>query len=110
MLAQSYEESGQINEKTVATKEKVIEEIKIMQRFIPFAEGRVVAQGRLSGKTVFQVLFEMTRLLYNYAVIFKDASLLAKLGQSAKNEAELQKLYSDYERLTSKPYSADKRD
>ena len=110
MLAQSYEESGQINEKTVATKEKVIEEIKIMQRFIPFSEGRVVAQGRLSGKTVFQVLFEMTRLLYNYAVIFKDASLLAKLGQSAKNEAELQKLYSDYERLTSKPYSVDKRD
>jgi len=110
MLAVKYEESGQINEKTLATKEKVIEEIKIMQRFIPFAEGKVVAQGRLAGKTVFQVLFEMTRLLYNYAVIFKDAALLSKLGQSAKNEAELQKLYADYERLTAKPYNLDKRE
>lgn len=86
MLAQSYEESGQINEKTVATKEKVIEEIKIMQRFIPFAEGRVVAQGRLSGKTVFQVLFEMTRLLYNYAVIFKDASSLLNLVKAQRTK------------------------
>lgn len=110
LLAQRYEETGQINEKTLATKEKIIEEIKIMQRFIPHAEGKVVAQGRLAGKTVFQVLFEMTRLLYNYAVIFKDAALLSKLGQSAKNEAELQKLYADYERLTAKPYNLDKRE
>ena len=110
MLALSYEESGQINEKTLLTKEKVIEEIKIMQRFIPFADGKMVSQNRLAGKTVFQVLFEMTRLLYNYAVIFKDGALLAKLGQSARNEAELQKLYSDYERLTSKPYTITKQD
>jgi hypothetical protein len=110
MLAQSYEENGNINEKTLLTKEKVIEEIKIMQRFIPFSEGRLVSQNRLAGKTVFQILFEMTRLLYNYAVIFKDGALLAKLGQSNKNEAELQKLYSDYERLTAKPYTVDKRD
>ena len=81
-----------------------------MQRFIPFSEGRLVSQNRLAGKTVFQVLFEMTRLLYNYAVIFKDGALLSKLGQSARNEIELQKLYADYERLTSKPYTLTKED
>ena len=104
LLALKHEEAGTINEKVLNAKERVIEEIKIMQRFIPFAEGKLVSQNRLAGRTVFQALFDMTRLLYNYALIFKEPSIVTRLNQGNKIESELQKLYSDYERLTSRPY------
>lgn len=104
LLALKHEEAGTINEKVLNAKERVIEEIKLMQRFIPFAEGKLVSQNRLAGRTVFQALFDMTRLLYNYALIFKEPSIVTRLNQGSKIESELQKLYSDYERLTSRPY------
>ncbi len=104
MLAKKNEEDGTINEKVLNAKEKMIEEVKVMQRFIPYADARLVSQNRLMGKTIFESLFDMTRLLYNYSVIFKDNAILTKLNQGTKIEADLQKLYAEYERLTSKPY------
>jgi hypothetical protein len=104
MLAKQHEENGTINEKVLNAKEKMIEEVKVMQRFIPFADARLITQNRLQGKTIFEALFDMTRLLYNYSVIFKDNAILTKLNQGTKIESDLQKLYVEYERLTSKPF------
>jgi hypothetical protein len=104
LLAKKHEEAGTINEKVLAAKEKVIEEVKFMQRFLPHADGKLVGQNRLLNKTVFEALFEMTRIMFNYSVIFKDATVLAKLSQGSKIDSDLQKLYLEYERLTGKPY------
>ncbi|MDX1960511.1 MAG: hypothetical protein SFU98_18215 [Leptospiraceae bacterium] len=104
-LALKYEETGQINEKTLTTKEKIIEEIKIMQRFIPFAEGKYVSQdSRVSGKTVRLMFFEMTKMLYNYSLLFRDPSITAMLSSYSKLESELVKMYAEYERLTGKTF------
>ncbi len=105
LLAKKHEEAGTINEKVLAAKEKVIEEVKFMQRFLPHADGKLVGQNRLLNKTVFEALYEMTRIMFNYSVIFKDATVLAKLSQGSKIDADLQKLTLEYERLTGKQYA-----
>lgn len=106
LAAIETEKSGNASDKLIASKEKVIEEVKYMQRFIPYGDFRLVTLNRINGKYIFESIFEMTRHLYNYAVIFKDANIVAKLNQVAKLEMELNKLYSDYERLTAKPYKS----
>jgi hypothetical protein len=105
-LAREYEKSGNLNEKTLATKEKVIEEIKIMQRFIPYGDKKLVTQNRLNGVTVRDMLFELTCMLYNYAILFRDESIIDMLSSHTKIESELSKFYIEYERLAGKPYTA----
>lgn len=104
MLAVEYEKMEKANDKVLATKEKVIEEIKPMQRFVPHAEARYISQNRINGKNIFEILYEMTRYLYNYAVIFKDANTVNKLSMHKKVEAELDRLYQDYERINGKKF------
>jgi len=103
-LARENEKSGNINEKTLFTKEKVIEDIKIMQRFIPYGDKKLVNQNRLNGVTVRDMLFELTKMLYNYAVLFRDEGILSMFENHKKVEAELNKLYIEYERLAGKPF------
>ena len=105
-MAQDLEKSGHLNEKTLFTKEKPIEELKSMQRFIPFGTGKIITQNRLNGRTVSECLYELTKYLYNYAVLFKDPMASSYLMSFSEIEANLKKMYSEYERLACKPFVA----
>lgn len=103
-MAIEHEKAGTINEKTLATKDKVIEEVKIMQRFIPFGDGKLVTQNRLNDKTVKMCIKELTMMLFNYAVLFRDESIIELLISTDKSENEIKKLKVEYERLTGKQF------
>ena len=104
LLAKQYEADGKLNDKVYSTKEKVIEEIKILHRFIPHYDTRVVTRDRMNGLMISDVFVTMAKLLYNYAIIFKDKLTTNKLTLNRKIEADLQSLNSEYERLTGKPF------
>ncbi len=104
-LAQDLEKSGQLNEKTLSSKEKPIDEIKPMQRFIPFGKSKLVTQNRLNGRTVSECLYELTKYLYNYAVLFKDPMASSYLMSFDEIEANLKKMYAEYQRLACKPFT-----
>ncbi len=103
-LAQEHERSGMLNEKILGTKEKPIDEIKLMQRFIPFGKGKLISQNRLNGRLVQDTLFELTSYLYKYAVMFKDPMASGYLMSFDELELSLKKMYGEYERLSCKPY------
>lgn len=46
----------------------------------------------------------MAKLLYNYAVIYKDKLTITKLTLHKKIDTELASLTKEYERLAGKPY------
>lgn len=104
LLAKQYETSGKLNERVLVSKEKVIEEIKILHRFIPYCDSTIVSGNRLNGKTLEFAFLEMTKLFYNYAVIYKDKFTITKLTLHKKLDAELGSLTKEYERLSGKPY------
>jgi len=104
LLAQEYERNGQLNEKILVTRERPIEDVKILHRFIPFYNTRLVVQNRIGGKTLEEVFMEMTKLLFNYAVIYKDAGTTQKLTAHKKIEADLTRAKTEYERLAGKPF------
>ncbi|TGK84259.1 hypothetical protein EHQ31_06135 [Leptospira montravelensis] len=100
LMAKVTESKGKVNDKIVSTKDKVIEEVKIAQRFIPHYDKAVVAKERINGMKVEDVFIQFTKYLYNYAVIFKDPATTSKLTAHRKIEQELIKLNKEYERLT----------
>ncbi|WP_246051868.1 hypothetical protein [Leptospira idonii] len=100
LMAKNTDSKGKASDKIAVSKEKVIEEIKIMQRFIPHYDKAVVAKERINGMTVEDVFIQFTKYLYNYAVIFKDPQTTSKLTAHRKIENELIKLHKEYERLT----------
>ncbi|MDV6234426.1 hypothetical protein CH379_002140 [Leptospira ellisii] len=104
LLAKQYESTGKLNERVLVSKEKVIEEIKILHRFIPYCDSTLVSGNRLNGKTLDFVFLEMAKLLYNYAVIYKDKFTITKLTLHKKIDTELNSLMKEYERLAGKPY------
>ncbi|EMY79439.1 hypothetical protein LEP1GSC060_2504 [Leptospira weilii serovar Ranarum str. ICFT] len=104
LLAKQYEASGKLNERVLVSKEKVIEEIKILHRFIPYCDSTIVSGNRLNGKTLDFTFLEMTKLFYNYAVIYKDKTTITKLTLHKKIDAELGSLLKEYERLAGKSY------
>ncbi|MEM7180524.1 MAG: hypothetical protein AAF518_06405, partial [Spirochaetota bacterium] len=59
-IALRNEEKGALNDNVIKTKEKTIEDLKISQRFIPYADARVVMQNRIDGKSIYDIFFEMT--------------------------------------------------
>ncbi|XDD50658.1 hypothetical protein AB3N59_02295 [Leptospira sp. WS92.C1] len=104
LLAKQYESTGKLNERVLVSKEKVIDEIKILHRFIPYSDSAVVSGNRLNGKTLDFVFLEMTKMLYNYAVIYKDKATITKLTLHKKIDTELGSLMKEYERLAGKAY------
>ncbi|MDI7207537.1 hypothetical protein [Leptospira santarosai] len=106
LLAKQYETSGKLNERVLVSKEKVIEEIKILHRFIPYCDSTIVSGNRLNGKTLEFAFLEMTKLFYNYAVIYKDKFTITKLTLHKKLDSELGSLTNEYERLSGKPYES----
>jgi hypothetical protein len=104
-LAKELEKTGDIHEKTYTTKEKVIEELKPMQRFIPFGSAKFVSQNRSESRTVSELLYDLTKLLYNYAVLFKDPITSNLLVGYNKLENEISKLKVEYQRLTGKEFT-----
>jgi hypothetical protein len=88
----------------IHTREKIIEDIKISQRFIPYYDAMFITQSRIEGYTIYQVFKEMTKLMFNYSVIFKDKSITQDLLAHKKIESDLKKLYIEYKRLTNKDY------
>jgi len=104
LLAKQYEASGQLSDKIASSKDKVIEEVKILHRFIPYYDSRLVSRDRLNGIMIIDAFIQMAKLLYNYAVIFKDKATTSKLTMNRKIEEELKELSREYERLTGKPF------
>ncbi|MBM9501439.1 hypothetical protein JWG44_14385 [Leptospira sp. 201903071] len=104
LLARQYETAGKLNDRVLVSKEKVIEEIKILHRFIPYYDSTVVSGNRLNGKTLDFTFLEMAKLLYNYAVIYKDKPTITKLTLHKKIDTELTALMKEYERLAGKEY------
>lgn len=107
LMAKVTESKGKANDKIASTKDKVIEEVKIAQRFIPHYDKAVVAKERINGMKVEDVFMQFTKYLYNYAVIFKDPTTTSKLTAHRKIEQELIKLNKEYERLTYSTFHKD---
>ncbi|MBE7413191.1 MAG: hypothetical protein L6Q54_13950 [Leptospiraceae bacterium] len=107
LLAKEYERNGQLNEKILTTRERPIEEVKILHRFIPYYNTKIITQSRIAGKTIEEVFTEMTKLLYNYAIIYKDTATTQKLTAHKKIEADLARAKTEYERLAGKPFEQD---
>lgn len=107
LMAKVTESKGKANDKIASTKDKVIEEVKIAQRFIPHHDKAVVAKERINGMKVEDVFIQFTKYLYNYAVIFKDPTTTSKLTAHRKIEQELIKLNKEYERLTYSTFHKD---
>ncbi|PJZ71366.1 hypothetical protein CH373_02385 [Leptospira perolatii] len=104
LLAKDYETKGQLNDRVLASKEKVIDEVKILHRFIPFYDSALVTQNRLMGKTLEYAFVDMAQLLFNYAVIYKDKFTVNKLTAHRKLDVELRALKGEYERLSGKTF------
>lgn len=107
LMAKSSESKGKGSEKMLVTKEKVIEEIKLQQRFLTHFDKAVVSKERINGLSVEEVFLQFTKYLYNYAVIFKDPQTSQKLTAHRKIEQELTNLHKEYERLTYSKFSSD---
>ncbi|XDD47547.1 hypothetical protein AB3N60_05525 [Leptospira sp. WS39.C2] len=107
LMAKVTESKGKANDKIASTKDKVIEEVKIAQRFIPHHDKAIVAKERINGMKVEDVFIQFTKYLYNYAVIFKDPTTTSKLTAHRKIEQELVKLNKEYERLTYSTFHKD---
>ncbi len=103
-LARDAEKSGNIHEKVLLSKDKPIEDIKIMQRFIPHADYKIITQNRVNGMSIKELLLELTTMLFNYAYLFRDKTIVEIIGSHNKYDSELKKLYTEYERLAGKPY------
>lgn len=99
-MALRNEKSGGLNENVINSKHKTIEDLKLNQRFIPYYNAKIIIQNRIEGKTIYEIFFEMTKLLYNYSVIFKDKTITKELAAYNQIQSELSKLYKDYQRLT----------
>ncbi|TGK17926.1 hypothetical protein EHO61_10685 [Leptospira fluminis] len=104
LLAKDYEAKSQLNDRVLASKEKVIDEIKVLHRFIPYYDSTVVSGNRLNNKSLEYVFVDMAQLLFNYAVIYKDKFTVNKLTVHRKIDAELKALRAEYERLSGKPF------
>ncbi|EQA35252.1 hypothetical protein LEP1GSC047_1870 [Leptospira inadai serovar Lyme str. 10] len=104
LLAKDYEAKNQLNDRVLASKEKVIDEIKVLHRFIPYYDSTIVSGNRLNNKTLEYVFVDMAQLLFNYAVIYKDKFTVNKLTAHRKIDAELKALRDEYERLSGKPF------
>ncbi|PJZ50863.1 hypothetical protein [Leptospira saintgironsiae] len=104
LLAKDYEAKGQLNERVLASKEKVLEEVKVLHRFLPFYDSTMVSGNRLNSKTLEYVFVDMAQLLFNYAVIYKDKFTVNKLTAHRKLDAELNALKAEYERLSGKTF------
>jgi hypothetical protein len=109
MVVETEKKDG-ITEKMVQTKEKVIEEIKLSQRFIPYYDSMFITQSRIEGYTIYKVIKEMTKLMFNYAVIFKDKTITQELLAHKKTESDLKKLLVEYKRLTGKDFHEKDKD
>jgi hypothetical protein len=107
LMAKSIESKGKTSDKLAVTKDKVIEEIKLQQRFLTHYDKGVVTKERINGMTVEEVFLQFTKYLYNYAVIFKDPQTTQKLTAHRKIEQELINLNKEYERLTYSKFNAD---
>ncbi|GBF48578.1 hypothetical protein LPTSP4_00770 [Leptospira ryugenii] len=107
LMARASESKGKGTDKVAVTKEKVIEEIKLQQRFIPHYDKTLVTKERINGMTVEEIIIQLTKYLYNYAVIFKDPQTSQKLTAHRKIEQELIALNKEYERLTNSSFSSD---
>lgn len=108
LLAKQYEAAGQLNDKIYSTKEKVIEDIRILHRFLPHYDSRMFTRDRINGMMLIDVFINMAKLLYNYALIFKDKTTTFKLTQNKRIEDDLAKLNLEFERLTGKPFDVSK--
>lgn len=107
LMAKSSESKGKGSDKMLVTKEKVIEEIKLQQRFLTHFDKAVVSKERINGLSVEEVFLQFTKYLYNYAVIFKDPQTSQKLTAHRKIEQELINLHKEYERLTYSTFNTD---
>ena len=109
LLAVEAEKNGRNVESLHANKDKVIEEIKIHQKYIPFHDLRIVSKDRVNGMTVFEAFNELARCLYNYAILFKDKATTQKLTLGRKFSEDMDRLKEEYGRLTGKEYVFTKR-
>jgi hypothetical protein len=107
LMAKSSESKGKVSDKITVTKEKVIEEIKLQQRFLTHYDKAVVTKERINGLSVEEVFLQFTKYLYNYAVIFKDPQTSQKLTAHRKIEQELINLHKEYERITNSSFNSD---
>lgn len=108
LMAMQSMKGGKSTEKINSSKDKPIEEIKLAQRLLPFYDKLFLSRERIHNVSVEQVFFQMTKYLYNYAVIFKDPQTTAKLTAHKKIDAELDKFKKEYERLTGTEYNLEK--
>ncbi len=106
LMAKSSESKGKGTEKISVTKEKVIEEIKLQQRFLTHYDKCIVTKERIDGLSVEEIFLQFTKYLYNYAVIFKDPLTTQKLTAHKKVEQDLITLNKEYERLTNSTFSS----
>ncbi|MCS7206165.1 MAG: hypothetical protein NZ853_10755 [Leptospiraceae bacterium] len=88
--AVELESKGKLKESVVRSKFIPIEEIVIEPRFLPYADSKIIAIGRINNMTVKNGLEELVKNLYNYLYLFRDQNLLHNLSSVTRLESEIQ--------------------
>lgn len=97
-------EKEELTEKIINSKTKEIEDCKISARYIPYFDSILINTNRTNNYTVLQFIEELTRNLFNYALIFHEKSIYNELSSNKKIEGELDILYKRYKRFSGKEY------
>lgn len=101
---QEFEKDGKITDEMLRSYITPVTDMRQTPRFIPYFKAKLVSGNRLNGSTIFNVIFEFTKCLYNYAAVFKNGTVMGMLAGEERLQAEIDKMKKDYTRLTGKPF------
>ena len=103
-MALEIEERNKLTSEIKETAQAAITDTKNRARFIPYYSGKMVCGNRLNHKTVESAMQELTTYLFNYAVIFKNSTIIGMIATKSKSETELGNLKREYKRLSGETF------
>ena len=101
--ALAQEQSGRANENLKRTISLPIESFGYERRYLPFYDREFAAGGRLAQRTVHDVLFGLTRNLYNFLYLYRDQELSELLASQAQLAQEMEALQARLKRMGISP-------
>lgn len=104
-MAKEIEKRNKLTNEIRESSQAAITDTKIRARFIPYYNGMVVSGNRLNRKILEQIIQEMATYLFNYAVIFKNSSIINMITSREKLVMEINKSKKEYYRLSGEEFS-----
>ncbi len=97
--AMRQEEGARANEALKRTIALPIETFSYERRFLPYYNREFAAGGRLAQRTVHDVVFGLTRNLYNYLLLYRDPELSDLLASQSQLNQEVETFEARLKRM-----------